>query len=577
MSFIDKRTSYPSKDPYFWFKMTWFVHENGYLVKDYPLERYAPGYILFCTTITSFIDDYYVFYYFLKYLPFFLMSINVLVIFIIAKRIFIKKVNIFFVLVILLSFSYLNSRYNMPISSNLATTLCFLFLLFLNESIISNIESNTYNLKLFTKRKLTDKNSLFKGLVLAGIFMANPIYLFFYSFFFFFFELYLLLRNLNLKCKFSKENLSLVIRFFISFFSILLYFFLFLIPYIIGTPIYLGANFGIVFNSYSFLTLMFDFQKTSFIYNKKVFLLFFIENLQDFIRDFGRFLLKRPIHKEIDDFFRNFLFEIPIVNNFRNLYTSTLGLGIFFIIFGLFIKFGKYFDFDNKQKYLICFIKFSFLFIILYLAFYSILVLIEIPKTEKIIVYSSMYKKRMIEIFSGFWAVIFVLSINFIFKLMKKIFFKIKKPSKTPNKRMIKIFKMSQIISLILLSGFFYVTNFRRTSYTMHQDNKERFQAVLFVGNYFNEHPLDKKTKILLEDLGEDNIFNLLTYKYLKKEYYDFTEEINYTEFFDEFDQNDYEYILLPEYKLDDNFIGNFSKDFEDIYENSKFIFAKID
>ena len=73
MYFINKFLPYPGNDPYIWFNNIWHVNKYGFL--DYKvIKSYPPGFVIFCSSMISFTNDYYYFFYFLKYLPIFFFS-----------------------------------------------------------------------------------------------------------------------------------------------------------------------------------------------------------------------------------------------------------------------------------------------------------------------------------------------------------------------------------------------------------------------------------------------------------------------------------------------------------------------
>ena len=152
MYFIDDTLGYVGNDAYYWFENIWFVHKYGYL--DYSnILSYPPGYLMFCSTMISPINDYTFSYFFLKYLPFFLSIINLLVLFVISNDIFKKKIYIFFTLVMYLGFTYLFYRSFKSVPSVLATSLGFLFLLFLGKDTSNEINLEISSIKVFKSVK----------------------------------------------------------------------------------------------------------------------------------------------------------------------------------------------------------------------------------------------------------------------------------------------------------------------------------------------------------------------------------------------------------------------------------------
>ncbi|GAG59198.1 unnamed protein product, partial [marine sediment metagenome] len=145
--------------------------------------------------------------------------------------------------------------------------------------------------------------------------------------------------------------------------------------------------------------------------------------LVDFLGEIGYFLTKNLIHRAFNTFFKDFLFELPFLENYRELYSLTLGLGIFVVVFGVFIKFSKHFDFNEKQNYLINFIRFTFIFLLVIITIIFFIGFIENVIIQEITIFYSKLGKRLFELFPGFWAIIFVLSVDYFFILIKKLYF----------------------------------------------------------------------------------------------------------------------------------------------------------
>ena len=141
---------------------------------------------------------------------------------------------------------------------------------------------------------------------------------------------------------------------------------------------------------------------------------------------------------------------------------------------------------------------------------------------------------------------------------------------------------ISQLISVFLLSGFFYITNFNRTTY-VNYFNDDQTEAVLYAGDYFYKNPLDDNTTILLENLKYKFIYKLLEFNNLNIKYFefDFIPGLNYTTFKDFFVNNYNSYNskfgLFFMGSLGNDFKTNLSNDFEIMHENQGgYVFVKI-
>jgi len=191
------------------------------------------------------------------------------------------------------------------------------------------------------------------------------------------------------------------------------------------------------------------------------------------------------------------------------------------------------------------------------------------------------YIFRLFELFAGYWVIFFVFAFNYFIILIKKGYRKYK-GNQTSSRRLIKTFKISQLLAIFLISGFFYITNFNRTSYVNYY-NDDQTEAVLYAGDYFYKNPLDDNTTILLENLTYRFIYNLLEFNNLNRKNFefDFIPGLNYTTFKDFFVNyyNSYnsKFGLFFMGSLGNDFKTNLSIDFEIMYENQGgYVFVKI-
>lgn len=579
MFFINKDLPYAGNDQYLWFNNIWFVHKYGYLDYD-VIKSYPPGFVIFCSSIISVINDYTFFFYFFKYLPFFFSIINLLVLFVLSKEIFKKKIYIFFTLAMYLGFTFIFTRNNKALPSLLATTLGFLFLLFLGKDSSRDIDLRISSIKVFLISNIKNKNIFLKGLLFTGIFLAHPLYGLFFMIFYFLYECFLIILNIT-KTKFLSPNSKLLLvkdlpheikvyttkysilirNFVITQVSIILIFIILISPYVIGTSLNRGA---LVFGSY--FSYISDFKK---IQSQSINL----SSLGPAFRVFGDWLLFGTFYYYINLFF-GFIFANTQVLVF---YKETIQIGLFLIVLGIFLNFNKYHKLNEKQNNLINFFKFTFILTFLMFIFSEIFILkYYIPFISNAIdIFYEIYRLRLFELFSGFWAVIFVLTFNYITVVIKKKFLKTKS-NQIPIKRISQLSKISLIFLIIFTSGFFYFTNFRKINYPINY-NEDQLQGVLFIGNYFEENPLEDKKGILLEELISNAIYGLIVDVNLEKNYFNFTGDPSYSKFNNEFNLLNNEFVFLNISKLNDNFKSNFSTNFDTIYEGiNGYIFSKV-
>ncbi len=500
MYFINQVLPYPGNDPYYWFNNIWFVHKYGFMDYD-VIQSYPPGFVIFSSSIISFIDDYTFFYYFLKYLPIFFSVINLLVLYVISKDLFKKKINIYFTLVMYLGFTFIFTRNNKALPSLLATTLGFLFLLFLGKGSSKDMNLKISSMKTFMMSNIKNKKVILKGLLFTGISLAHPLYGLLYMIFYFFYEFFLFLKSTKTD---SISKLLLIRNFFISQFLIFLIFVVMLSPYAIGTSINRGAN---VIESYLFYFS--DPNKTQSLFNN-------MASLGELFRDLGIGILFKSFYYYLNQFFLNLF----IGTHFYSFYKETIQVGIILVMIGLFLNYKKYHYINEKQNVLINFFKFIFILVFLLLTFSQILILFACYPIYCNFLwwFYDLYRLRLFELFSGYWAILFVLTFDYIIIMIKEKYLRAKK-NRIPTKKFIRYSKISLITVITFTSGFFYITNFGKIEFGINF-NKDQLDSILFIGNYFDENPLEDKKRILLENLDSNAIYGLIVDKNLEKKNY---------------------------------------------------------
>ncbi len=552
MYFIWQSVSYPACDPYFWFENIWFVHENGFL--NYTLiETFPPGFTLFNASMILITDDYYLIYFFLKYIPIFLAGINILVLFVIARSIFKNKINVFFTLAIYLSFNYLSYRYQMLLPSTLATTLSFLFLLcLLKKNSITILET--------------------KGLILSGIFMTHHLYFLYYFILYFFYTIIILIKNLNFKRKNNVnpkyEKTVLIKKFFINQIYIYSIVLIMILPFLVITSIKLNSP---VLNYY------FSFVNPLYLFNS----LNDIIKIGDFFIKIAVLLMNNFFYNGINNFILKF-FERGFISSLDIFYFQTLGIGIVLIIISLFLPLNKLFKFNPKQKNMLTFIKFTLIFSILsYLFLFLLENYLNISLFSKLIYFISEFFKRYFELFAGLWALLFVLAFNFIFIYIKIKLKKLVKITRNKKKILRKLYSITFYTQIIILISFFYLSNFKRVQYFQYFSDGHT-DVILFAGNYFNENPPNDGTVILLEEVEyKYNLwytnYNLLANSKLIKIYFNFTHNLTYLMFKVYYESLNVEYTLFNINNLTESFVIDFELDFDILYHNNDdWLFAKL-
>ena len=586
MFIIGQRVSYPGLDPYQWFGEIWSIQKQS----SFNLiihASYFRGFVLFTASIISLNDNYLIAYFFCKYLPIFLSAINLIVLYEILKLFFKKKIIIFCALLIFLSNQYYFYRFSMLLPSTLSTTLGFLFLLTLKEGSVVNMLSNEIKLRKTVFLNFKNKNIVARGITLAGITMAHPLYGLYYIIFYFLFEIFYFIVIL----KREKTNLKLKIintgHFFLKLISIISIFLVMMLPYIIYYSFSLGFS---MWDAYYY------FIKPLYLFDQ----LPGIVKIGEFFFNLAKFLLTKTVIQDIEGLFSNVFFGLINIGNIAQFYWI-FGSGIIFIVIGIFIPVKKILYLNKKQRYLVRFIKFTF---ILTFLFYLLSGIIDFLPNEifyfltGINAFMDEYLIRLFELFSGFWAILFVFPFVYIIIFVKRSICKIKLNRKKANKKKItkiienksirRISKAFLLTSIIFLSGIYYTLNYSKTSdWNRYYFIDSQTDVVLFAGNYFNENPLIEENILLVQNQSEQfihKLYAIIQVENLEKKYYIFdynsTHYLNstgYIEFKSDVEFMNVSYVLFNVKFTDEDFQTNIYTDFNILYRNNDdWIFAKL-
>ncbi len=401
----------------------------------------------------------------------------------------------------------------MLLPSALSTTLGFLFLLALKEGSFVNMLSNEIKLRKTVFLNFKNKNIIItRGIILSGITMAHPLYGLYYIIFYFLFEIFLFIILL----KREKTNLKLKIinmgHFFLKLISIFSIFLVMMLPYFIYYSFYTG---------HSLLDDYFFYFKPLYLFDP----LTDIAKIGEFFFNLAEYLLTKTVIQDIENLVSNIFF-----GNMVHFYWI-FGAGIIFVVIGIFIPVNKFFQLNKKQRFLVRFIKFTFIFTVLLYILNEIIYIFP-----GINAFMDVYLIRLIELFSGFWVILFVFPFVFIIILVKRSIYKIKLNKNIANKRGIKkiiekkslkrIANAFLMMSVIFLSGIYYILNYPRISeWTRYYFTDSQTDVVLFAGNYFNENPLDAENILLVGNQSGEYIHflcALIQVENLEKIYYTF-------------------------------------------------------
>ena len=586
MFIIWQHASYPGIDPYLWFEEILFIQKHGSLNLE-VFGVYPPGFVLFTSSIISLNDNFLIAYFFCKYMPIFLTAINLIVLYEIIKFFFKKKLIIFCALLIFLSNQYYFYRYSMFLPSTLSTTLGFLFFLSLKEGSIINMLSNEIKLRKRIFLNFKNKNFLVRGIILSGMTMTQPLYGLYYIIFYFLFEIFFFI----IKLKREKTHLKLKIinmgNFFLQLISIFSIFLVMMLPYIIYYSLVLGYSFIEVFSIFKPLYLFGPLPG--------------VAQIGEFFFNLAEFLLSQTvIIQGMETLISNVFFDLINIGNIPHFFWI-FGTGIIYVAIGIFIPVNKFFHLNKKQRFLVRFIKFTF---ILTFLIYLLNGIIDVLPNEityfltGINAFLDVYIIRLIELFSGFWVLLFAFPFVCIIIVVKRSIRKIKFNRKIANKKkntkvienksMRRIAKAFFIIPIIFLGGIYYTLNYSKTSdWMLYYFTDGHIDVVLFAGNYFNENPLDEEnTMIFQNQSGQRNqiLYALIQVENLEKIYYIFDSNsthylkpIDYIEFKGDIKFMNVTYVLFNVKFSDEDFQAYLYSDFNILYRNEDdWIFAKF-
>ncbi len=434
--------------------------------------------------------------------------------------------------------------------------------------------SNERKLRKMVFLNFKNKNIIARGTILSGITMANPLYGLYYIIFYFLFEIFFFIILL----KREKTNLKLKIinmgHFFLKLISIFSIFLVMMLPYFIYYSFY---------SDHSLLGDYFFYFKPLYLFNP----LTGIAKIGEFFFNLAEYLLTKTIIRDIENLVSN-----AFLGNMVHFYW-VFGAGLIFIVIGILIPVNKFFHLNKKQRYLIGFIKFTFIFTILLYILNKIIYIFP-----SINAFMDVYLIRLIELFSGFWVILFVFPFVCIIFLVKRSICKIKLNKNIANKRGIKkiiekksikrIINAFLMMSVIFLSGIYYTLNYPRTSeWTHYYFTDSQTDVVLFAGNYFNENPLYAENILLVENQGGEYIhflYALIQVENLEKIYYTFDHNssyyLNYTKYIvfkGDIEFMNVSYVLFNVKFTDADFQTNLYYDFNILYRNEDdWIFAEL-
>ncbi len=534
---IETHLSLPAMDPYTWFDIVLYLHRYGDLNYD-NYTVHGVGFAIFAAGALLVTNEFYIQYFFIKYISTFFFSIIILTVYDLASKIFNKDFEILCTLIILLCFNSLLFRFSLAVPSIIATTLGIIFF---------NTLTQNDNLRIY----------IIRGILFGGMFLIHPLYFLFTFGFYILFEAHLFILDIkrSLKTKefeFKKKNIN-----FLKKVGILLVITgIFSIPYFLNLYIS-GKSLYKNFTRYLFRGYEADIHDTIYIPELLISRLLILS--------------KNPSRTDVIYNLVFFGFDIPV--------NKTLNWGVIFLILGLLYNFKAK---NQHIDYLIEFAKFTFIITFLLFILNSFLFVINNNTILSLASFINQYGKRIFESFSPIWALLFVFGIKRVFDFIKNL-----KTRKIQGNQLIKEAKIAKtekklekayLIFLIVLSTSVYASHLYlqyNVIYSTHYEDDYLSEALLFIGDYFNEQDIEDKTILLPDNFDSKVIYRLIYHRDCDREYLEF-DNTNHTELMDSIEENNADFVLIYKLETKDSCLEKIDDDEDILYENPHFLFYKV-
>ena len=535
---IETYLNFPSKDPYTWFEIAMYLQRYGDLnYKNYTVH--GVGFAIFSAGSLLITNDFYVQYFFFKYISIFFFCIIILTIYNIASVYFKKDVEILITLIVLLSFNSLLIRFSLGVPSIIATTLAVIFFSTLIQKENSRI-------------------LVIRGLLLGGMILTHPLYFLFLFTYLVLFELLLLINWLKQRRKNGYARILDNTLIFLKRNGILL-----IISIIITIPYLLNLYFSGKSLYKNFTRYLFRGYEADIHY---------------FPQDLYLSLHKGAILMNLQPSRTNILYNL-IYFGLNHPINKTLNWGVIFLIIGLFYNI----KWKNHQKnYLVEFIKFTFILTFLIFILDSFLFVIDNVTILSLASFINQYGKRNFELFSPIWAILFVLGVKIIFEYIKQVKLKHLKNNEASNGNKITIvrrkYEKACLIFLIVAGISIYSSHIYlqyTILYTSHYEDDYLTEALLYMGEYFNSENLEDKTVLLPDNFDSKVIFRLIYHKDFEREYFEY-DNTNYTILLNEMEEENADFVLVYKLEAKDSCLDEIDDKQKVLYENPNFLFFKV-
>ncbi len=553
---IESFSHLPAKDPYLWFNGVMNLRLYGSTSIEITKGN-STGFLYFSAGFLLLINDYTIFYYFFKFLPIFLMYINILIIYDVSNKLFNRFEYIFFTLMVFMGFNFLFYRFLLSVPSILATTLGFIFLLTFKK------EENNF---LYLKR----------GILIGGILLCHILYGLFYLIIYLVFEIWILIRGkiLSRSRAFEKYSFRISFKLFLKKISIVLICFMAFFSIIIINLLSKGLTLDEIIVSYLFYFGLGPSFPTSIISGGNIYSVSIY--LSIFSQDLG--LLTNII---------NFLSYI----NYSFLGTI-LSYPTIIIFFGLILNLNKEKDMSIDSKPIVNYALFTFIFIFIIFCIIGFNMIFFSLISQSTILNIYEYEFRLLELFSGIWAIIFSLVLKRLIEYInKKKTNKMKRDTKSKVKLEAKELGRAGIILLIGFSTLFYV-NTLISSYTYlyinYYEDEDFGDITLYAGEYFYVTYGSETTPINLMLFSNEfnsqygvnspqTMFFLIDfYSYLNINNTILYNDTTDTQLNQIIQINSADYLITPKYELTISALDLIANNYTIIYENSRYLFFKV-
>jgi len=534
---IETNLSLPAMDPYNWFDIILYLHRYGDLNYD-NYTVHGVGFAIFAAGALLVTSNFYIQYFFIKYISTFFFSIMILTIYDLSSKVFKKDYEILITLIILLCFNSLLFRFSLAVPSIIATTLGVIFF---------NTLIQKDNLRIY----------LIRGILFGGMFLIHPLYFLFTFGFYILFEVYILAKEINRDLKTKEyETSAISINFMKKTGILFLIIVLFSIPYFLNLHIS-GKSLYKNFTRYLFRGYEADTHDIIYI---------------------PEFLISKLLVLNLNPSRTDVLYNL-IFFGFNTPINKTLNWGVIFLILGLFYKLNTK---NQRLPYLIEFIKFTFIITFLLFIINSFLFIIDNNTILSLASFINQYGKRIFESFSPIWAFLFVLGIKKIFEFIKNL--KIKKIRGFQITKEAKIAKIAKklekvyFIILIVLGTSVYASHLYlqyHVIYSTEYEDDYLTEALLFIGDYFNEEDIEDKTILLPDNFDSKVVYRLIYHKDCDRDYLEF-DNTNHTELMNSINENNADFVLVYKLETKDSCLEKIDEDEDILYENPNFLFFKV-